>query len=155
MNHFSGEGMHLKLMATMFQNMFPSINVNKLKLNDVKRCVLLNYNAEDKTIDFRHYNIRVVPVGLTKAVKKLVRGQVPNLAGYNDISDYVLRDNLSESEMEVDGPHNEVTLPQDLPGRGNVKSAKSAIRLTEIGPRMTLQLIKIEEGICSGEVLFH
>ena len=30
MNHFSGDGMHLKLMATMFQNMFPSINVNKV-----------------------------------------------------------------------------------------------------------------------------
>ena len=32
MNHFSGDGMHLKLMATMFQNMFPSINVNKVRL---------------------------------------------------------------------------------------------------------------------------
>jgi len=36
-------------------------------------------------------NIRVVPVGMSKAVKKLVRGQVPNLASYNDISDFVLR----------------------------------------------------------------
>jgi len=36
-------------------------------------------------------NIRVVPVGMSKAVKKLVRGQVPNLSGYNDISDFVLR----------------------------------------------------------------
>jgi len=36
--------------------------------------------------------------------------------------------NLSESEAELDGEHNEVTLPQDLPGRGNTKSAKSAIR---------------------------
>ena len=36
--------------------------------------------------------------------------------------------NLSESEAEPDGEHNEVTLPQDLPGRGNTKSAKSAIR---------------------------
>ena len=36
-------------------------------------------------------NIRVVPVGMSKAVKKLVRGQVPNLANYNDISDFVLR----------------------------------------------------------------
>ena len=36
--------------------------------------------------------------------------------------------NLSESEVELDGEHNEVTLPQDLPGRGNTKSAKSAIR---------------------------
>jgi len=36
--------------------------------------------------------------------------------------------NLSESEVEMDGEHNEVTLPQDLPGHGNNKSAKSAIR---------------------------
>jgi len=36
--------------------------------------------------------------------------------------------NLSESEVELDGEHNEVTLPQDLSGRGNTKSAKSAIR---------------------------
>jgi len=43
---------------------------------------------------------------------------------------YVFRSdgNLSESEAELDGEHNEVTLPQDLPGRGNTKSAKSAIR---------------------------
>jgi ribosome biogenesis protein SSF1/2 len=31
----------------------------------------------------------------------------------------------------------------------------SHFRLTEIGPRMALQLVKIEEGVCSGEVLFH
>ncbi len=30
MNNFSGEGMQLKLMSTMFQNMFPSINVAKV-----------------------------------------------------------------------------------------------------------------------------
>ena len=30
MNNFSGEGMHLKLMTTMFQNMFPSINVQQV-----------------------------------------------------------------------------------------------------------------------------
>lgn len=30
-----------------------------------------------------------------------------------------------------------------------------AFRLTEIGPRMTLQLVKIEEGLCTGQVLYH
>lgn len=25
----------------------------------------------------------------------------------------------------------------------------------QLGPRMCLQLVKIEEGLCSGEVLFH
>jgi len=33
MNGFSGEGMHLKLMTTMFQNLFPSINVNKVQIS--------------------------------------------------------------------------------------------------------------------------
>ena len=32
MNNFTGDGMHIKLMATMFQNMFPSINVNKVSV---------------------------------------------------------------------------------------------------------------------------
>ncbi|CDO92338.1 unnamed protein product [Kluyveromyces dobzhanskii CBS 2104] len=32
---------------------------------------------------------------------------------------------------------------------------KKAIKLTEIGPRLTLKLVKIEEGICAGKVLHH
>lgn len=31
MNNFSGGEMHIKLMSTMFQNMFPSININKVR----------------------------------------------------------------------------------------------------------------------------
>ncbi|XP_061196910.1 suppressor of SWI4 1 homolog isoform X1 [Saccostrea echinata] len=156
MNNFSGEEMHLKLMSTMFQNMFPSININKVNLNNIKRCVMLNYNSEDKTIDFRHYNVKVVPVGLSKGVKKLIKAEVPDLSRYNDVCDFITKGgNLSESEAELDGEHNEVVLPQDIRSRGNIKAAKSAIRLTEIGPRMTLQLLKIEDGVCQGEVMFH
>lgn len=46
-----------------------------------------------------------------------------------------------------------VTLTSDL-GRVNRASSKSAVKLQELGPRMTLQLIKIEEGLCSGGVIF-
>lgn len=35
--------------------------------------------------------------------------------------------------------------------RGNIEQGKSA----ELGPRLTLQLIKIEDGLMDGEVLFH
>jgi len=31
LNSFSGEGLHMKLMASMFQNMFPSINITKVR----------------------------------------------------------------------------------------------------------------------------
>lgn len=30
LNNFSGEGAHMKLMTTMFQNMFPTINLTKV-----------------------------------------------------------------------------------------------------------------------------
>lgn len=32
LNNFSGEGMQLKLMASMFQNMFPSINLTTVNI---------------------------------------------------------------------------------------------------------------------------
>lgn len=32
---------------------------------------------------------------------------------------------------------------------------KRAVKLTEMGPRMKLRLTKVEEGLCSGKVLWH
>lgn len=61
---------------------------------------------------------------------------------------------MSDSEAE-DDPASKVTLPQNLAGRGAKAGATSAIRLVELGPRMRLQLIKIEEGLVDGEVLYH
>lgn len=57
----------------------------------------------------------------------------------------------SESEADDEAAH--VSLPTDL-GRVNRASTKSAVKLQEIGPRMSMQLIKIEEGLCSGGVIF-
>lgn len=64
---------------------------------------------------------------------------------------------ISESEAEFDGPENEIEVKQDIKtiGHLNLNSSKSAIRLSEIGPRLKLKLFKIEEGICEGEVLYH
>ncbi|QHS72504.1 rRNA-binding ribosome biosynthesis protein [Saccharomyces paradoxus] len=52
-----------------------------------------------------------------------------------------------EEDVEMEGPKFSET-PQPTP-------RKKAIKLTELGPRLTLKLIKIEEGICSGKVLHH
>ncbi|XP_031826972.1 brix domain-containing protein peter pan [Nomia melanderi] len=154
LNNFSGEGMQLKLIASMFQNMFPTINLTNVNLNTIRRCLCLNYNETSKTIDLRHYAIRVVPVGLSKGVKKIVQAKVPNLSKCSDFSEFLTKETVSESEAEND-PANEITLPQTLSSRGNYASSKSAIRLSELGPRLTLELIKIEDGLLDGEVLFH
>ncbi|PKI31508.1 hypothetical protein CRG98_048089, partial [Punica granatum] len=57
------------------------------------------------------------------------------------------------SESEADEEAATVALASDL-GRVNKASSKSAVRLQEIGPRMTLQLMKVEEGLCTGGVIF-
>ncbi|XP_061557187.1 suppressor of SWI4 1 homolog [Phycodurus eques] len=156
LNNFGSDGMHIKLMATMFQNMFPSINVHKVLLNTIKRCVLLNYSPETQEIEFRHYSLKVVPVGMSRGVKKLMQERFPNMSKFEDISELMMKGaNLSESEAEQDGEHNITELPQVYSGRGNMASEQSAIRLTEIGPRMTLQLTKIQDGMAGGNVMYH
>ncbi|XP_075758632.1 suppressor of SWI4 1 homolog isoform X2 [Pelodiscus sinensis] len=156
LNNFGLPQMHVKLMATMFQNMFPSINVHKVNLNTIKRCLLITYAPDSQRLDFRHYSVKVVPVGASKGLKKLLQEKFPNMSRLQDISELLAKDiNLSESEAEQDGSHNILELPQAYAGRGNMKAQQSAVRLTEIGPRMTLQLVKVEEGLGQGSVLYH
>jgi len=156
MNSFTGEDKGVQLMESMFRNMFPSINVNKIKLNTIRRAVLLNYNQDTKTIDFRHYTIKVVPVGMSRGVKKIVTSKIPNLGKFDSMADFLMKGGAaSESEGE-DDEASHVTLPQALSSRGNVAAGnESSVRLVELGPRMTLQLLKIEDGLLDGEVLYH
>nr|CAG8482392.1 13956_t:CDS:2 [Entrophospora candida] len=120
LNNFNEENRHMKLMITMLQNMFPSININKIQLSDARRVVLFSYNSETKNIDFRHYLIGLKPVGISKGIRKVMTtSNLPDLH------------------------------------KNNKKADRRAIKLTEIGPRMELQLIKIQNGLCDGEVLFH
>ncbi|XP_055555991.1 LOW QUALITY PROTEIN: uncharacterized protein LOC102059444 [Falco cherrug] len=156
LSNFGLQQIQLKLMATMFQNMFPSINVHRVNLNTIKRCLLISYDAETELLNFRHYSVKVVPVGVSKGLKKLLQEKFPNMSRLEDISELLVKDiNLSESEAEQDGTHNVLELPQAYAGRGNMKAQQSAVRLTEVDPRMTLQLVKVEEGLAQGNVLYH
>lgn len=76
-------------------------------------------------------------------------GKILNFKHYN-----LRSGNQSESEYE-DDENNEVVLPQTLNSRGNLENNKSAIRLHEIGPRLTIELIKIQNDLFTGEVLYH
>lgn len=144
---------HLTLTTRMFQHMFPTIDVNTVKLSLCQRIVLMNYNKETKRIDFRHYSIRLQPVGVSRRLRKFVQNhQVPDLRNLQDVSDFVTRAGYG-SESEADDETATVSLVSDL-GRVNRASTKSAVKLQEIGPRMTLELIKIEDGMCTGQVLF-
>lgn len=60
------------------------------------------------------------------------------------------------SDSEFEGEQEEVELTQDIHKKGGcIRGEKSNVRLMEIGPRLSLELIKIQEGIDDGEVLYH
>lgn len=147
---------HLKLCARMFLDMFPTITPNTAKTDAIRRCCLIHYDAETDLFDFRHYAIRVVPLGLSKAIKKLSKGKVPNLSKFSDMSEFMTKAGmLSESEAD-DDPANEVTLSENKQTDEEKKeSKKSAVRLIELGPRVSVELWKIEEGLLDGLVLYH
>ncbi|XP_076058439.1 brix domain-containing protein peter pan [Oratosquilla oratoria] len=145
---------HLQLTARLFLDLFPTITPNKTKVQNIRRCCMVHYDEEMDCFDFRHYSIRVVPVGVSRAVKKFMSNKIPDLGKFSDVSDFMIKSEvLSESEGE-DDPAAQVTVANKLV-RGKAGPQKSTVKLTEIGPRMTLKLLKVEEGPHEGAVLFH
>ncbi|WVN85761.1 uncharacterized protein L203_100912 [Cryptococcus depauperatus CBS 7841] len=177
------EGSHppqLRLMSTMFQGLFPPIQVEKSALPTFRRVLLLSYSPVTGLISFRHFTITVRPHGVSRRVRKVLNsaGAIANnprktvdLSNTDDIADYLLRrsgsestagyDSTSETEgSEAESDTNAVELPEDYVGRGNKKGERKAVRLIETGPRMEWRLIKVVEGLVGskrgeGETVFH
>lgn len=63
----------VKLMKVTLQNMFPSINVATVKLQDCRRVVMFNLDKTIGTVEMRHFAVRATPTGITKAIKKVAR----------------------------------------------------------------------------------
>ncbi|KAL6757899.1 Brix domain-containing protein [Haematococcus lacustris] len=154
LNGFAGQ-QHLQLFTTMFQSMFPSINVAKVRLAACQRVVLLALDKATGVIRLRHYTISLAPSGLRKGLKGLLqRSSLPDMSSMQDVAEFMTRGGYgSESEGE-EAEASRVTLGQDL-GKGNAAGRASRVRLHEVGPRLELQLMKVEEGLCSGAVLYH
>lgn len=153
LNSFSGEGNHMKLMAQTFQNMFPPLNLTTIKVASIRRCVLFSFNPVNNLVDVRHYAITLVPTCVNKAIKKIAQKKIPDMSKFEDISDFVLKSHLL-SDSEFEDEESRVTLTESLK-KGNVESGQSAIRLYELGPRITFELYKIEADLLTGEVLYH
>lgn len=171
----------LKLMSTMFQGLFPPIQVEKSALPTFRRVLLISYNHGTGLISMRHFTISVRPQGVSRRVRKLLNPssggtsrRAPNLSNADDIADYLIRrtstpgseagsgyDSMSESEAsEAESDSNAVELPEDYVGRGNKKGERKAVRLLETGPRLELKLIKVVEGLVGskrgeGQTVFH
>lgn len=151
-----------KIMSLMIQSMFPPIKVQALNLSTCKRVVLFNLTSDPATgepfIEFRHYGISARQRSCNKSIKKVINHKkVPDMSRFNDLADYILHNKgsgamSSDSEMD-DLPESRITLPEDyLDKKGGTNVA---IKLHELGPRLKIKLVKIEEGFCRGNVVFH
>lgn len=109
------------------------------------------------------------------------KGKMPNLGKLEDIADYMIggengegyvTDATSGSELESD---NEIEVVGSqtrkvLSAKARLAAAQNAaepeeeeednverraVKLVELGPRMRLRLTKVEEGLCSGKVMWH
>lgn len=130
-----------------------------MNLSQCKRVVLFNLMQDEngeEFLEFRHYGLSARQRSINKSIKRLVNNKkVPNLARYNDIADYIYsKGGGYSSESEVDDiPESKIVLPEDF--QDKKKNTNVAIKLHEIGPRLRLRLVKIEEGVCRGNVVYH
>ncbi|KAI8998777.1 Brix domain-containing protein [Trametes punicea] len=155
-----------------------------LSLSSARRVVLIHYNADRGTVDFRHYLITVKPYGVSKRIRRILEGAPAkstsahshsrtgtlDLGNEKDVADFLLRkkgepgpssdgyESAASSASSVAGDDADaVSLADDYVGRNNKKGQKRAVKLDEIGPRMELRLIKVVEGVPGkeGGVLYH
>ncbi|OKL62963.1 hypothetical protein UA08_01569 [Talaromyces atroroseus] len=104
---------------------------------------------------------------------------LPNLGKLEDVADYLLDPaaggytSASETELDTDA---EVEVTENVTKKvlnrrelqrlragekpaenqtGKTNVEKRAVKLVELGPRMTLRLKKVEEGLCGGRVMWH
>lgn len=159
LNNF-GDAPHQKLATVTFQNLFPPINVKKVKLSTCQRAVLVDYDKDTNRFQFRHYAISAAPTGSNRALRKLLTTRnAPDLGNLTDVSEFFDKAALgaasdaSDSEGE-DAVAARVDLTQDY-NRVAKADTRSRVILQEIGPRMELELVKVEEGMCEGRVLYH
>jgi ribosome biogenesis protein SSF1/2 len=147
----------LTLLTSTFQNLFPAVSAHTTPVSSIRRVLLCNRTALDDdddedghVIDIRHFSISTKPVGQPRAVRKTsakASASLPNLAKFEDVADFVLSTGYdSASEVEEDEK-------VEIGKQGGPQ--QRGIRLTEIGPRLRLELVKVEEGMCDGKVMFH
>ncbi|KAG6909842.1 hypothetical protein DXG01_015115 [Tephrocybe rancida] len=169
---------HIPLLMKTFQTMFPPLSPQTITLSSARRVVLVSYNADRETVDFRHYVITVKPYGVSKRVRRVLEGAttksssasgILDLGNEKDVADFMLRrrgeagpdggyESAASSTESVAGDDGDaVDLADDYVGRNNKKGQRRAVRLDEIGPRMELRLVKIAEGVPGkeGNVIYH
>ena len=105
---------------------------------------MLNRDEETGEIEFRHYTIKVVPVGLSKGIKKIAVGKIPNLARFEDMTEFLAsKGNMTSDSEGEDDESSKVTLPQGVSARGSLPQVSIYFLLFKC-EELALALLKFE-----------
>lgn len=86
---------------------------------------------------------------MKRLLQASAKGKLPDLSRFDDMAEWVLGAQAAPGEASDSEPEEEVsrvTLPQRMPGRGNHAAQRSAVKLAEIGPRVTFKLFKVTQA---------
>lgn len=176
LNNFPENDKPLQLVVKTFQNMFPAINPETIRIVDCKRILLLQYEQvgiewivheqNTRSIILRHYSILRSVTGVSKAVETIAnKKKIPNLSNLKDISEQVDDDDddcrflMNSQEDDVYEMDDESLMSgASLTSTGTVTSSgvpKQAVKLVELGPRMRISLMLVESGLYQGEFLYN
>ena len=143
----------IQTASMMFQSFFPPLNIKEIQMKKCKRVVLVSMvKNSDGTPEFsiRHYEIEIEKYSVKKTISNLINGKAllgKNLSKFDNIADYVLKQSGFTSQSDMDDPN---LGSCEIMNDGDSNQEKVKIRLREIGPRLDLELYKIEEGFLSG-----
>ncbi|KAH9998142.1 Brix domain-containing protein [Russula compacta] len=100
-------------------SLFPPLAPHKLALSSARRVILVAYNPDRGTVDWRHFRIIVKPYGVSRRLRRVLQGAagtaaaersgsgsgaVLDLGNERDVADYVLRARGARSgSASVDG----------------------------------------------------
>jgi len=155
LNNFSKDENH-QIISTMFQNIFPTLKIRKVNLSDCNRACLFDYNAKNEIIQIRHYKIKNSHISLNKKINNIIEGKkIPNMKNYLDISQYFENSTIGTSESETENfKHAPLLLSNEKSDVIKNGVSKSAICLKELGPRISLRLLKVENKMKLGRILY-
>ncbi|KAF7456528.1 RNA-binding protein [Cryptosporidium felis] len=160
----------LNLLQTMMSGMFPAIDLTKVNVRSCRRIVLIEYNKDNQLFELRHYAIIRRPAGVSRQIKKVLMktrdSKLYSIGRGDDMADYILgsengacpSDSEIEDEVEVKVPVSKVN-QQDgslgLSEKSGSFTGKVSVSLKELGPRISMKLVKVVDEVCDGAVLYH
>ncbi|BAM40166.1 uncharacterized protein TOT_020000428 [Theileria orientalis strain Shintoku] len=176
-NGYSNVDKAMGYVTDTLNKMIAPLDLTTTKIQNCKRAILFYKEKETNHIMLRHYSINLIDCNTSSQVKDLIsRKSIKNLinketdfenivntehredqdesgrSGFNSDTDEVVElDNMFPQNLIAKNKYGVELDPSEMGETTN----KIGIRLVEIGPRLSLTLVKVQDDTFTGSVKYH